>query len=240
MKKNNFKYCMCICALLSLGFNPINTFATTPMKEGFGVENTKKPSIKYNPDPKLDNTTLDGQIGEWDPNRFEEITDIEGNIPQEGEYKTISVTVPFEMEFMVLHNSQSAIGSFYSPIYKIKNNGSKELNVKVKEFSMDETFDYGEDYAKLYVEKINRQDNKTQLELKISAIEDLVFDSVIKSIDLTELNSLTEDEKILYTLRQNETKRVKFSSNNWELPQYVEKKTKAKSDFDLIFEFSIK
>ncbi len=81
--------------------------------------------------PKEGTTILDGQIGEWDPNdsdapNFEqEGLEIEGSKPTQGQYYTISVTVPVSMEFFVLPNSYLPFGSFYSPEYSITNNGSK-------------------------------------------------------------------------------------------------------------------
>ncbi len=60
---------------------------------------------------KNDSTVLDGEIGEWDPNLMiililmnPELDEIDGNIPTEDEYYTISVTVPVNMEFMYYPN----------------------------------------------------------------------------------------------------------------------------------------
>ena len=40
------------------------------------------------------------------------------------------------MEFYVLPNSQLAFGSFYSPMYTIKNNGSKNISVSLDSFQI--------------------------------------------------------------------------------------------------------
>lgn len=254
MKKNNFKYFVCICALLSVGFNPMNTFATTPVEGSSGVESdaggnssgdSNEPHVKYNPDPEEHSTTLDGQIGEWDPNRFEDIEDIEGHIPQEDEYYTISVTVPIEMEFTVLNSSYSEFGSFYSPIYKIKNNGTKTLDVRIKSFERDETVVSEEDSDILHVEEVVHGDGKVQMELKIGTLKDRYATSISKEpfspVDLTE-NLQDSSKNLLCELTTNEAKLIKFDAERWEIPQYesVEKKTKASSEFIAEFEFSIK
>lgn len=258
MKKNTFKYFVCICVLISISINTINTFAITPYSESSGIESSngnaedgpQEDDETYVPPPVSPvnkQTELQGQIGEWDPSLWEEdgftfegITDVEGNIPGDIDYYTISVTVPLSMEFTVLPSTYSVRGSFYSPIYKIKNNGSKEINVEVTSVNMDETIDFGKDCARLWIEKINHNDSKTQLELSLCGIEDLVFDKVVNSIDLTNLENMSKQDRILYSLKQNETKRLKFASKAWELPENVEGKTKAKTEFELGLTFSIK
>lgn len=192
--------------------------------------------------PKEGNVTLDGQIGEWDPtdNEAPDFNDtnleIEGNKPRKGQYYTISVTVPVSMEFFVLPNSQSAFGSFYSPEYYITNNGSKTLDVKLNSFTRQENNDLQEDETQLCIEKLKSGDGETQMELRLSAIDN----SSNKDIDLTKIDSLEDSAKTLYELPQNETKKVKFSADRWELPQSESDKDKAISNFTAGFEFSIK
>lgn len=197
-------------------------------------------------DPSQDGSiTLDGQIGEWDPNDSEapdfdqEGLETDGNKPTEEQYFTISVTVPINMEFYVLHNTQKPFGSFYSPDYSITNNGSKTLEVKINSFTRDENTALEEDETPLYINKLNPGDGDTQMELRLSAI-DTYNKANNKDIDLTEVSSLTGDKNKLYDLEKNETKKVKFSADKWELPQYESKKDKAKSNFTAGFEFSIK
>ena len=187
------------------------------------------------------NTELDGKIGEWDPGNedqpnFSEDLEIEGNIPQSGEYFTISVTVPLEMEFIVLPSSQ-AFGYFSSAEYTVKNNGSKTITAKVKNFEADITVATEPNETPLYVEPVGG-DKRTQMELKLTAIneEDEYYS---KHIDLYRLNNLTDSEKELFTLSKNETRRIKFSSEKWELPQYESNKDSAKSGYTLGLEFSI-
>lgn len=191
------------------------------------------------------NVTLDGQIGEWDPNDNgapdfnQNELEIDGTKPGEGQYYTISVTVPVSMEFFVLPNSQLAFGSFYSPEYSITNNGSKTLDVKINSFTRQENNDLQDDETPLYIEKLKSRDGKTQMELRLSAIDDS-NPSSNKDIDLTKITSLQGDAKKLYDLQKNETKKVKFAADRWELPEYESNRDKAISNFTAGFEFSIK
>ena len=154
-------------------------------------------------------TELDGQIGEWDPTDdsapdFDGIdsSEIEGTIPGSDKYFTISATVPVSMEFIVLESNSSAFGLFYSPEYTIKNNGSKTLSVKVKEINQDITpSDPQKDV--LYIERKIPGDNKSQMELCLKAIEG----NKEKDIPLYDLRSLNDNQKTLYSLSANESKK---------------------------------
>lgn len=227
MKKNKLKYLIFILALFIANI-PYYTFAETTNNNA-----TTPP-----------NTILEGEIGEWDPDMedapdFSEVTDIEGSIPNEGEYFTISVTVPLDMEFVVLPNSQLAFGSFYSPEYTIKNNGTKTVVAKVSSFSMDNSGE-SDTNTPLYIEKVVGGDGKTQMELGICAVENLDSTGEAKEVDLTELDTLSDEDRTLCELQTNEVKKVKFVSDNWELPQYESKKDTASSSYIVGFEFSIK
>ena len=109
MKKNKFR-CLILILALCMAKNPLDAFANTGNS----------------------NTILEGEIGLWDPHESDKPnfsgiadTDIEGKKPTEGEYfNVISVTVPIDMEFMVLPSSTSTFGSFYAPKYTIKNNST--------------------------------------------------------------------------------------------------------------------
>ncbi|MBQ6819676.1 MAG: hypothetical protein IJO26_00085 [Clostridium sp.] len=229
MKKNKLKYLIFIIVLFIANI-PITTFAET-------TNNTT--TI-----PQTGNTILDGEIGEWDPNMddtpdFDQVTDIEGSIPTEDEYFTISVTVPIDMEFYVLPNSQLVFGSFYSPEYTIKNNGSKTVVAKINSFSMDNSGE-SDTNTPLYIEEVVGGDGKTQMELKMCAVENLDSIGKQKEVNLTELNTLSDEEKTLYELQTNEVKKVKFISEKWESPTYESKKDTASSSYTASFEFSIK
>lgn len=192
-------------------------------------------------------TMLDGEIGEWDPNLDDKPNfdkddlEIDGNKPTQNDYYTISVTVPLNMEFYVLPNSDLAIGSFFSPTYKIKNNGSKDISVSINSFNQDNnTSNTDNDTAPLYVEETIDNDNKTQIKLEMCSVEDLdTWWQVNKKIDLTKLDSLNDEQKKLYNLSANESKGLKFDSRRWELPQNETNKPKAMSNFNAGFVFSV-
>lgn len=229
MKKNKLKFLIFILALFIANI-PYYTFAEA--------------TINKTTTPEEGNTILDGEIGEWDPNMedapdFSQSTDIEGSIPTEGEYFTISVTVPIDMEFYVLPNSQLAFGSFYSPEYTIKNNGTKTVVAKVNTFSMNNS-GKTDTNTPLYIEEVVAGDGRTQMELGMCAVENLDSNGKAKEINLIELNTLSEEDKTLYELQTNEAKKVKFISDNWELPQYESNKDTASSSYIAGFEFSIK
>lgn len=202
--------------------------------------------------PQEGTITLDGQIGEWDPtdsgapNFNQGGLEIEGTKPTEGQYYTISVTVPLSMEFIVLPRNQSAFGQFYSPEYTITNNGSKTLEVRIDTFEQNRTTPISDDETQLHVSKVLDGDGITQMELNLSVLDK--FNSITKNIDLTKLSpsnsepssNLTDDEKTLYELTANESKSFKFSSDRWELPWFESNKKSARSNFTAGFEFSIK
>ena len=229
MKRNKLKYLIFVLALF-IANTPYCAFASNTVNNGTTQQN--------------ENTILDGEIGWWDPNNsdspdFDQATDIEGTLPIEGEYLTISVTVPINMEFYVLPHSQLAFGSFFSPEYTIKNNGSRAVVAKINSFSVD---DYSETATNtpLYIEEVIGGDGRTQMELGMFAVGNLDLDGNQKKVDLTQIDTLNEDEKILCEIKSNEVKKVKFTSENWELPQYESKKDTASSSYIAGFEFSIK
>lgn len=231
MKKIKFKILILLVFAMTKIQYPLYIFAETPN------ENL--------PVTKNESTILDGEIGEWDlelddkPNFSDEnLDEIEGRIPNEDDYYTISVTVPVNMEFYVLPNSQLAFGSFYSPMYTIKNNGSKNISVSLDSFQIKDKIE-DDDTTPLYVEKINSQDNKTQIELKLCAIDDLSTKNISKHIDLTQIDTLLGKDKELYVLSQNEKKGIIFDAEKWELPQYASNKKQAMSNFSVGFVFSV-
>lgn len=186
-------------------------------------------------------TELDGKIGEWDPDDSEkpnfdgiDSSDIEGTIPGNDKYFTISVTTPLNMQFAVLPNSHQPFGSFFSPEYTIKNNGSKTIAVKVS--GMTRTNNTDPDKAQLFVERKVGGDGKSQIELFLRAIDGKNKKDIKLYDDITKL---TEEEKTLYTLGANEIKKMKFYADTWDLPQYEAGKDEAESNFTLSLEFSV-
>lgn len=222
IKKFKFKMLIVMIFVLSLNQHSLDIFADEPTQN--------------------ESTILDGEIGEWDPDLNDnpnfDNEEVDGHIPKENEYYTISVTVPVNMEFLVLHSSQLVFGKFISPMYTIKNNGSKNISVSIDSFERDgETLD--SDTVPLYIESLTANDNKTQMELKLCGVEDLSTTQVNKKVDLWRLGELTQEEKKLYSLSANETKGIKFHSERWELPERECNKNKAMSNFTASFIFSI-
>lgn len=240
MRKYKLKYLTLILALCIIS-NPFNIFAYTSKKQVNFTETV------LNSDDN-NSTELDGEIGEWDPNINDKPNfsgfndeDLEGIKPTEDQYFTISATVPTNMEFMVLSSSYSELGSFYSPEYKIKNNGSKTLVIKLASFNEDTSTPIDEEkYAKLFIEKVKNNDKKTQMELRLCTVDDIYWYKFIKEVDLTEIDNLSEDEKTLFELAMNEQKAIKFNSEKWERPETEVLKQSAMSNFIATFEFSIK
>lgn len=205
----------------------------------FKAENKVKATTSNNKAKvQRENVELYGQIGEWNPNDLDSPQfgdEVDGNKPNTGEYFTISVTVPLNMEFTVLPNSQSGFGYFSSPKYNIKNNGTKTIDVKVGSFTQSNTSSIDKDVTPLYVAPIVKGDKKTQMELKLSAIDN----KTSNEIDLYRLSDLNYQEKLLYKLRKNEIKEMKFSATHWELPWFESNKSSAVSNYTIGFEFSI-
>ena len=226
MKKFKFKMLIVMIFVLSLNQHSLDIFADEPTQN--------------------ESTILDGEIGEWDPDLNDnpnfDNEEVDGHIPKDNEYYTISVTVPVNMEFLVLHSSQLVFGKFISPMYTIKNNGSKNLSVSLDSFVREDS-NIDDLSTPLYIERINSKDNRTQMELKMYGVEDFnrdEIDEIIdKEIDLTKINQLSDAEKKLYELGANEKKGIKFYSDRWELPQVENNKEKAMSNFNAGFIFSI-
>ncbi|MDU7536912.1 MAG: hypothetical protein E7K67_07925 [Peptostreptococcaceae bacterium] len=213
-----------ILLVIIINTSPLDVFANPPSEDD-GVYKNKS-------------TILDGEIGEWDPgisdkpNFNDTEVEVDGKLPEEGKYYTISVTVPLNMEFIALNHN-----TFYSPVYTIKNNGSKNISVKLSTFSRKKNTTLNdENTVPLYVEKVNRDDNRTQIELKMCTIEDLNNSvKVNKEIDLTNLTEETE----LYRLSANQKKGVTFDSKRWDIPKITSENGKATSDFICNFIVSI-
>ena len=245
MKKNKLKT-LILMLTLCVATSTLNISKTTSATSG---ENTTNPA----------NTILDGEIGEWDPTikdnpnigddekapdftigEGSQITEIEGTIPNSSEYFTISVTVPVEMEFEVFPSSYLAFGSFFSPTYEIKNNGSKTVVAKIASFERDENEVLGANETPLYIEEVVGGDGRTQMELNIGTVHPILQNQLTKEVSLIGLAELNDDERTLHVLEKNETGKIKFSSNRWEIPEYESKKKSAVSSYTAGFEFSIK
>lgn len=209
--------------------------------------------------------TMDGAIGEWDPgngnlpnfNIGESAEKLEvENKPAEGQYFTISATVPLKMDFLIKNeneNGSSPNGKFITPYYKVTNNGSHTLNVHF------ESFEYGanlsssrnteETSEKLYVVEKPKRGNK-KVEMRLNLTYDRPFNSYFKKIDLIPSNGTSTISRllnlksgtttqILGKLNANEEARLYYGSDEWESPESERINKIVESDFNLKLAFSI-
>lgn len=210
--------------------------------------------------------TMDGAIGEWDPGNGNlpnfntgttgnEQFEVE-NAPREGQYFTISATVPLKMDFLIKNeneNGSSPNGKFITPYYKVTNNGSHTLNVHFESFeyrnNLSSSRNTEETSEKLYVvQKPTRGNGKVEMRLNLTY--DRPFNSYFKKIDLIPSNGTSTisrllnlrsgtTEEILGKLSPNEEARLYYGSDEWESPKSERINKIVESDFNLKLAFSI-
>ena len=207
---------------------------------------------------------LDGGIGEWGPDKDKNLPNFNGtektdvdNALQEGQYFTISATVPLNMEFLIKNeneNGSSPNGKFITPYYKVINNGSHKLKVHF------ESFEYANskttktsDLVKEELEKLYVVDNPTpknnMVEMKLNLTYDRPSNSYLKRIDLIPTNSPTitsrllkskkTNEEMLGELDPNEQARLYYGSDLWETPKSEGITKGVEANFNLKLAFSI-
>lgn len=210
---------------------------------------------------------LDGGIGEWGPDKdnklpnFNETTGSEkldvDNSLQEGQYFTISATVPLNMEFLIKNeneNGSSPNGKFITPYYKVTNNGSHKLKVHFESFEYansktTKTSDLvKEELEKLYVVDNPTRGNK-QVEMRLNLTYDRPSNSYLKRIDLIPTNSSTITSRLLKSsnsvaqelgeLDPNEQARLYYGSDLWETPKSENVEKGVEANFNLKLAFSI-
>ncbi|WP_302570460.1 hypothetical protein [uncultured Clostridium sp.] len=215
------------------------------------------------------NVELEGGIGEWGPGKddklpnFNEATGSEkldvDNKPEEGQYFTISATVPLNMEFLIKNKDEqygnSYYGKFITPYYKVINNGSHKLNVHFESFeyaNSKTTKTSGlikEELDKLYVVNNPARGNK-KVEMKLNLTYDRPSNSYLKRIDLVPpensstitsrlLKSKKTNEEILGELDPNEQARLYYGSDLWETPEMEGITKGVEANFNLKLAFSI-
>ena len=197
---------------------------------------------------------LDGAIGPWEPDNkdmpnFDNIQDgdLIGTKPSDDKLFKISVTVPLNMEFVIMNESISSFyGKFISPYYSIINNGTYPLNVSLNSF---ETVDDSSSDSiirttnsvrdnKLYVEEPQSGNNKVQMRLSLN-YDRPQQGTYLKTINLHTLNeSTTSEEKQLGEIGSNETARIYYRSDLWETPKSEGITEDVVSNFNLILSFS--
>ena len=199
---------------------------------------------------------LDGAIGPWESGKdgmpnFENIEsgDLIGEKPSEENLFKISVTVPLNMDFVIVNkneNGSSPLGKFVSPYHSITNNGTYPLNVAIKSFetvsssnSSDDgtSFLNSEQVETLYVEEPTANDGKVQMRLNLN-YDRPEQGTYLKTIGLHNLSQATD--KILGEIGSNETARIYYRSDLWETPKSEGVETDVVSNFSLILSFSTK
>lgn len=194
---------------------------------------------------------LDGAIGPWESGKdgmpnFENIEsgDLIGTKPNDENLFKISVTVPLNMEFVIMNESISSFyGKFISPYYSIINNGTYPLNVSLNSF---ETVDDSSSDSiirtnnsdrdnKLYVEEPQSGNNKVQMRLSLN-YDRPQQGTYLKTIGLHNLSEATD--KTLGEIGSNETARIYYRSDLWETPKSEGIETDVVSNFSLILSFS--
>ena len=173
--------------------------------------------------------------------------DIIGTKPSDDKLFKISVTVPLNMNFVIVNeneNGSSPFGKFVSPYHSITNNGTYPLNVAIKSFetvsssnSSDDgtSFLNSEQVETLYVEEPTANDGKVQMRLNLN-YDRPEQGTYLKTIGLH--NLLEATDKTLGEIGSNETARIYYRSDLWETPFSEGITTDVASNFNLILSFS--
>lgn len=214
------------------------------------------------------NVELEGGIGEWGPGKDDKLPNFNGatgsekldvdNKLEEGQYFTISATVPLNMEFLIQNRNENGLsseGKFITPYYKVTNNGSHKLKVHFESFeyaNSKTTKTSGlvkEDLAPLYVVS-QPEKNNGKVEMKLNLTYDRPSNSYLKRIDLVPptnsptitsrlLKSSNSVEQELGELDPNEQARLYYGSDLWETPKSEGINKGVEANFNLKLAFSI-
>lgn len=197
---------------------------------------------------------LDGAIGPWEPNssdmpNFNDVADgdIIGTKPSDDKLFKISVTVPLNMNFVIMKERELPLGRFVSPYHSITNNGTYPLNVSLNSFTRADESSNSSGIArtnssskdtKLYVEEPQAGNNKVEMRLSLN-YDRPQQGTYLKTINLHTLNeSTTSEEKQLGEIGSNETARIYYRSDLWETPKSEGITEDVVSNFNLILSFS--
>lgn len=206
------------------------------------------------PEPVDKEVELDGAIGPWEPDNkdmpnFDNIQDVDliGTKPSDDKLFKISVTVPLNMDFMIvnrLENGGSFYGKFVSPYHSITNNGTYPLNVSLNSFTRADESSNSSGTArtnssskdtKLYVEEPQAGNNKVEMRLNLN-YDRPEQGTYLKTINLHNLSEATD--KTLGEIGSNETARIYYRSDLWETPKSEGITEDVVSNFNLILSFS--
>lgn len=200
---------------------------------------------------------LDGAIGPWEPNssdmpNFNGVAngDIIGTKPSDDKLFKISVTVPLNMNFVIVNeneNGSSPFGKFVSPYHSITNNGTYPLNVSLNSFTrVNESnnsassarTDSSTKDTKLYIREPEAGNNKVEMRLSLN-YDRPQQGTYLKTINLNSENTnRTSEENKLGEIGSNETARIYYRSDLWETPKSEGIETDVVSNFSLILSFS--
>lgn len=200
---------------------------------------------------------LDGAIGPWEPDNkdmpnFDNIQDgdLIGTKPSDDKLFKISVTVPLNMDFMIvnrLENGGAFYGKFVSPYHNITNNGTYPLNVSLNSFTrVNESnnsassarTDSSTKDTKLYIREPEAGNNKVEMRLSLN-YDRPQQGTYLKTINLNSENTnRTSEENKLGEIGSNETARIYYRSDLWETPKSEGIETDVVSNFSLILSFS--
>lgn len=197
---------------------------------------------------------LDGAIGPWEPNssdmpNFNGVAegDIIGTKPSDDKLFKISVTVPLNMDFIIVNeneNGSSPFGKFVSPYHSITNNGTYPLNVSLNSFTRAVESSNSSGTArtnssskdnKLYVEEPQAGNDKVEMRLNLN-YDRPEQGTYLKTINLHNLSQTTD--KTLGEIGSNETARIYYRSDLWETPKSEGITEDVVSNFNLILSFS--
>lgn len=197
---------------------------------------------------------LDGAIGPWEPNNKDmpnfggiEDEDLIGTKPNDKNLFKISVTVPLNMDFMIVNrfeNGGSIYGKFVSPYHSITNNGTYPLNVSLNSFTrVNESnnsassarTDSSTKDTKLYIREPEAGNNKVEMRLNLN-YDRPEQGTYLKTINLHNLSQTTD--KTLGEIGSNETARIYYRSDLWETPKSEGITEDVVSNFNLILSFS--
>ena len=200
---------------------------------------------------------LDGAIGPWESGKdgmpnFENIEsgDLIGEKPSEENLFKISVTVPLNINFVIVNkneNGSSPFGKFVSPYHSITNNGTYPLNVSLNSFTrVNESnnsassarTDSSTKDTKLYIREPEARNNKVEMRLSLN-YDRPQQGTYLKTINLNSENTnRTSEENKLGEIGSNETARIYYRSDLWETPKSEGIETDVVSNFSLILSFS--
>ena len=194
---------------------------------------------------------LDGAIGPWESGKdgmpnFENIEsgDLIGEKPREENLFKISVTVPLNMNFVIMKERELPLGRFVSPYHSITNNGTYPLNVSLNSFTrVNESnnsassarTDSSTKDTKLYIREPEAGNNKVEMRLSLN-YDRPQQGTYLKTIGLHNLSEATD--KTLGEIGSNETARIYYRSDLWETPKSEGIETDVVSNFSLILSFS--